>query len=115
MEDFKIYRLSLFSEPAYEYHVVLESRSYKMKFVFNTRMNKWVMSIGYSNGEDLVNSKVLYPNYPMFVNRIDTLSGYFLLVPIGEYDNETISNPYEIYKYYNLYYIEDDSLSNPDY
>lgn len=116
MEDnFNIYRLNLYSDPAYSYHVVLEARSYRMSFKYNTRMQKWIMNIGYSNGDDIVNGKVIYPNYPLLVNQIPTLSGYFMLLPIGEYENETISNPYEIYKYYRLYYAEDRSFENPDY
>ena len=105
----KYVNLPLFDNPSYSYRISLEEISYKFKFYFNTRDNRWMFDLSYADGEPIVLGEALVPNYPILLDyNIENLSGYMYLQPIGENQNETITNPYELNQYYTLRYYYDD-------
>ena len=100
--------LPLHSDEDYQYTIALEKVAYNIRLYYNFRMEQWVMDLRYANNEPLVLGVAIVPNYPMLVDYILPLSGMFWLEPIGKKQNETITNPFELNKYYNFFYIYDD-------
>lgn len=100
--------LPLFSDPDYKYSFTLERISYRFRFYYNERMETWIMEIRLSDGTPVVMGVPLVPYYPMTIDYADEISGFFWLEPVGENQNETTSNPFELYKYYRLFYVWDD-------
>lgn len=104
MTEYEVIELPLYQDPAYNYDVVLERVSYNFSFYYNTVMKAWIYSVSYSDGTPLLSGMRLVPNYRMLERYPTQLTGFLALMPIGKNRLETISNPYEIYKYYKLYY-----------
>lgn len=52
--------------PAYEYTVQLEGITYELRFTFNDRMSKWMISILDVNANLLVGEVPVIVNYPIF-------------------------------------------------
>lgn len=104
MTDYEIFELPLYSEPSYSYNYVIEKQSYTFRFYYNTLMECWIYNIGFSDGEDIILGRRLVPNAPLTERYAVPWDGFFALFPIGDNRLETISNPYEIYKYYKLHY-----------
>lgn len=100
--------LPLHSEEDYTYNVSLEGNAYNLRFYYNNRMEKWIFDLSYANGDPIILGTPLVPNYELLIYYITPLSGMFYLEPIGKNQNETIINPFELWKYYNFFYIYDD-------
>lgn len=93
----------------YFFTVSLEGIAYEIWLYYNERMQQWIINLSDIQGNKIVMGEALVPEYPLFLDYITPdLSGCFFLIPIGESQNETISNPFEINKYYRLYYVWDD-------
>lgn len=102
----KYKELPLYPDPDYYYPISLQGSVYRIRFYFNERVRKWAFDVSYSGGEPIVLGTSLVRGFPMFLDyNISGLDGYFLLREIGKDINNTISNDYEIWKYYKLYYI----------
>lgn len=97
--------IPLYQTPDYRYYVSLEKVSYQIRFYYNERAERWIVDLSYSSGEPIVLGAALVSQYPMFYDYDLDMNGFFWLEPIGKSKNETISNPYEIDKYYRLYYV----------
>lgn len=97
--------LPLYSDPDYEYIIPLERVAYKVRFYYNRRIEGWIIDLRYANNDPIVLGERLVPEYPLFLDyQLEDLTGTFWLESIGRNINETISNPYEVYEYYKLYY-----------
>lgn len=100
--------LPLYRDADYQYTMVLERVAYKMRFYYNERMQHWVVDLRYANNEPIVLGEAVVPEYPLFRDYFTELSGFFWLEPIGRNKNETITNPFELEKYFRLYYFYED-------
>lgn len=96
--------LPLFKDADYEYTVSLERVAYKLRFYYNERMEQWMVDLRYANNDPIILGEAVVPQFPMFRDYLTELSGFFWLEPIGKSKNETISNPFELEKYYKLFY-----------
>jgi hypothetical protein len=96
--------LPLFDDIDYEYTVALEAVAYRLRFYYNARNESWALDISFADGVPITLGNRVLPGYPMTIDDTKPYSGFLYLEPIGEEDNETISNPYEIWKYYRLIY-----------
>lgn len=105
MEEHIFLTLPLFEDADYRYHVVLEKISYLLRFYYNTRQESWAMDVNYSDGEPIVKSVRLVPNFPLLFDSPYPFSGYFLLSAKPREENETIINPFDLWKYYELQYV----------
>ena len=98
-------KLPIYQSPNYFYSVSLEGVSYRISFQYNERCERWCMNLMLSDGTPLIMGEAVSVDYPMFIDyRIPDLTGYFFFAPIGKKQNQTISHPYEIWEYYELYY-----------
>lgn len=100
--------LPLFKESNYLYTVPLERVSYQLKFYYNERMEQWIMDLLYADGVPIVLGQALIANYPLFSEYVIEPTGFFFLEPIGENKNQTVINPFELEKYYRLFYLYED-------
>ena len=100
----KYVELPLYADPAYSYYASLDRLSYELRFYYNERMQQWIVDLAYSDGTLLVQGEAVVPRYPMFADYSIGMNGFFWLEPIGKNQNETVSNPYELSKYYRLLY-----------
>jgi|SRR5690625_2111253 len=97
--------ISLHNFPYYSSTAVLEGELYIVELYFHERTQSWAINLLSGDSTPIVMGQRLSPEYPLFLDyTIQGLSGYFYLEPKGRNKNETINNPYEIWKYYNLYY-----------
>jgi hypothetical protein len=100
--------LPLYEESDYFYNVTIERVSYRFRFYYNERMKQWILDIYLSDKTPIILGVCLVPSYPMLYDYLDVFNGFLWLSPIGGNKNETISNPFELSKYYNLYYITEE-------
>lgn len=105
MEEITIMQLPLYEEADYLYHVVLEKTSYTLRFFYNLREESWSLDISFSDGEPIIKSVRLIPNFPILADKPMPFTGYFSLVAKPQEQNETITNPFDLWKYYELYYV----------
>ena len=103
-DDYTYLILPLYEDPDYYYTVPLENVAYKIRFYYNTRAERWVMDVRYADNEPIILNSAVLPNYPMLADYPLPFSGFFLLNPKTEEINQVTSNPYEIWKYYELLY-----------
>lgn len=109
MKQLMYVKLPLYSDNDYQYTVALERVSYRIRIYFNERMQNWIFDLRHSNGVPIVLGAAMKPGYPMFRDYVTGLSGVFWLKPIGLERENTISNKFELYKYYEFrYYYEVD-------
>ena len=104
----QIKEMKLFDSPYYSYSSPMFDKTFIWTFTYNTRMKKWVVQLSSSDGTPIVSGLILSADYPHFLDYVNDFNGVLVLSPIGKRDNETISNPYEIFKYYQLLFIYDD-------
>lgn len=97
--------LPLYSDSDYTYTVSLERTAYNIRLYYNERMQNWIIDLRYANNDPIVLGQALVPEFPLFLDYLTDLTGCFWLEPIGKNQNETVSNPFELEKYYNLYYV----------
>lgn len=105
MSKLNYFNLPLFGDASYSYDTVIERVSYTFSFYYNTVMKAWIYGISYTGGEDIISGRRLVPHHSLTERYPMEWSGYLTLLPIGKNREETISNPYELYKYYKLYYV----------
>lgn len=96
--------LPLYADPDYSYVVSLDRIAYRIRFYYNERMQQWVIDLRYANGDPVILGEAVVEQYPMFLDYATELTGYFWLEPIGKNQNETVSNPFHLSKYYKLFY-----------
>jgi len=96
--------LPLYQNSDYYYIVPLEGIAYKIRLYYNVRIKVWMMDIRYADNTPIFLGIKVIPNYPMLIDHEMPFSGFFVLSSVGKDQNETISNPFEIWKYYKLYY-----------
>ena len=100
--------LPLYESADYFYNVSLENVSYRLRFYYSERIKQWIFDIRFADKTPVVLGEALVPLHPIGLDYITEFTGFFWLEPIGELKNETISNPYELSKYYRLFYFWDD-------
>jgi len=103
----KLVKIPLFDSPYYSYTTPLLDTTYEWTFSYNSRMEKWVLRLAYVGGNPIVSGLVLSPDYPHLLDYTIDFPGALMLLPIGKKMNETISNPYDIHKYYELFVVYD--------
>lgn len=106
--------LPLFNDAYYEYTTSLERVAYKIRIAFNERMQAWTIDLRYADGEPIILGEALVPNYPLFFDYVTELTGYFYLQPIGSMQNETISNPLDLFRYYQFMYVYDEEIEEEE-
>lgn len=104
----QVEEIPLFKSPYYSYTSPMVDKTYEWTFSYNNRMQRWIINLAASDGEKIVSGLVLSYDYPHYLDYTIDFPGVIMLLPIGKRQNETISNPYEIYKYYKLFFIYDD-------
>lgn len=114
MDDFLIMELPLYTDPAYNYFYTIDRVSYNFSFYYNTLIEKWIYNISYSDGTPIVTGRRLTPDTPITGRYAMPWEGVLVLTPIGARKRETVSNPYEIYKYYELIYIREKTQDEKD-
>lgn len=103
MEQFV--ELPLYEDEDYYYTVSLEGNAYQFRLYFNMRMQQWIYDLRYVDGDPIVLGEALVPNLPILLEYATPLTGFLWLQPIGKEQNETVINPFELSKYYQLFYI----------
>lgn len=106
IEDLEIYYLPLKPFAAYNYNYVIDRVSYNFRFYYNTLMEKWIYDIRYSDGTPLVLGRRLTPLTPLTSRYSREFDGYLYLMPVGNYQLNTVENPFEIHKYFDLVYVK---------
>lgn len=101
---YDIFKLPLYSDASYRYDYVIEEVSYTFEFYYNTLMESWIYNVSYSDGTPILTGSRLSPDALLTLRYDMGWGGFLYLSPIGSERLETISNPYEIYKYYELFY-----------
>lgn len=105
--------IPLFDSSNYSFNAPLDGTSYEIWLYYNERMEQWIFNLLDIEGNPIVMGQGVVVQYPIFLDyNIQDLRGYFWFEPIGKDQNETITNPFELKKYYNLYYIYDDGEEN---
>lgn len=99
--------LTLFPEPSYTYSVDLEGTSYDLTFNYNVRMRSWYLDIRQTGAEDyLLQGAKLVPNHKIGEGYLlEGLSGYFVLVPIGNSLRKFESEPENLSTWFNFFYL----------
>lgn len=106
---FQYVPLPLYEDSDYEYEIALEGNYYTFRLYYNERAEAWFYELRDGESTMLVAGERVTPYYPMTVNYvIPNLTGVFWLEYIGLDKNETLNNPFELYKYNRLFYIYDD-------
>lgn len=101
---YRWFSLPLYPDPDYTYVTTIEQIAYRLRFCFNIREQTWFLDVRYANNDPIALGVALIPNYPVLIDHDTPFSGFFYLSSIGEEKNQTVQNPYEIWKYYELYY-----------
>lgn len=98
--------LPLYSDSFYSYLSSLENQTYKIQILWNERANIWVLNLYLEDGTVLLLGERITPNYPLISEyNIDGLTGYFILVPKDEVDDEKyLTNARQLGQYYDFYY-----------
>ena len=108
-------QLPLFDSSNYFFTASLEGIAYQIWLYYNERMEQWIFNLQDVEGNPIILGEGVVPRYPMLLDyNIPDLSGYFWFEPIGKNQNETLINPFELKKYYTLYYIYDDGEENEE-
>lgn len=108
-EEFSYVPLPLYTDADYFYTVSLERVAYRLRLYYNDRMQQWMIDLRYANNDPIVLGEALVPEYPLFFDYVTELTGFFWLSPIGKSQNQTISNPFELNKYFEFNYFYEDS------
>lgn len=104
VSPYKYLSLPLYPDSDYFYTVALEKVAYRIRLYYNLRKKAWAMDVRFANGEPIALGVSLIPNYPVLIDHEMPFSGFFYLESRGKEVNETIDNPFEIWKYYKFYY-----------
>lgn len=108
MENIKVLRLDLFDYPDYSYIVPLDGIAYKLRFFFNTRAQAWNLEVYLADGTPVsLNNRLIEGSE--ILGESHTIKGYFKLAPLVRERNRAIENPFEVWKYYGLYYVSEKS------
>ena len=109
-----IQRVDLALDPTsanYFFTAPLEGNSYRIWLYYNERMEQWIFNLSDPDDNPIVMGEGIVPQHPiMWDYGIPDLTGFFWLEPIGKDQNETNSNPFEIWKYYTFHYYYDDGV-----
>ena len=97
-------KLPLFQNPDYYYTTPLEGVAYKIRLYYNVKLESWMMDVRYADNTPIILVVKVIPNYPILVDHEMPFSGFFVFESIGKDQNETVNNPFELWKYYNLFY-----------
>lgn len=97
--------LPLYDSPSYFYTIPILDTTYKFKYQWNERAKQWTYSIYYADGTPIILGEGLVAEYPILADYVTEPNGVLYLEPIGFSRNQTINNPYEIWKYYKLYFL----------
>lgn len=101
--------LPLYTDYYFSYVVSLEGNTFTLDFKYNSWSKKWFLSIADQDGNSLIESLALLPEYPVGKNNIITgLTGFFWLSPIPSVTTDKYTeDPEDIAQYYTLSYIYD--------
>lgn len=108
MENLEVLKLELYDLPDYSYVVPLDGTAYKLRFFFNTRAEAWVLEVYLADNTPVSLNNRLIENSEI-LKESHTMQGYFKLVPLVREQNRAIESPYEIWKYYGLFYVTEKS------
>ncbi|MNQ49023.1 hypothetical protein D3C85_629140 [compost metagenome] len=100
--------LPLSSDSDYEYQVSLEGNAYTFRIYYNNRCVQWFFDLTRDNGTAVVLGEALVALYPIMADyAIPELNGFLFLEPIGESLEKYRTDPFNLYKWFKLYYIFD--------
>lgn len=100
--------MPLYEDSDYEYQISLEGNAYTFRIYYNSRCTQWFFDLTRDNGESVVLGEALVPLYPILADyAIPDLSGFLFLEPIGESLEKYRTAPFELYKWYRLFYVYD--------
>ena len=108
MDEFLYVSLPLYDDESYyKYSIALEGTSYRLQFLYNSKMQMYTLTLFTADDEVIVEGVGLVPNYPIMANYvIEGLTGYFLLAPKGTSGVEYYKlYPRNLGKYYDLTYV----------
>ena len=99
--------LVLFSEPSYVYSVDLQGVSFDLTFNYNVRMQSWYLDVRQTGAEDyLLQGIKITPEHEIGQGYLlDGLTGYFLLVPIGNSIEKYKTEPQNLSTWFNFFYV----------
>lgn len=106
----KIENLRLYpNEYRYKYTISLQGSNREVLFYWNERNKMWYMDLREEDGTSIKPDIGLVPNYPIctdYAFQKFGLTGYFLLVPLGDTPPELPSTNYQsVPRYYTLSYV----------
>lgn len=102
--------LPLFSDADYSYDISLEGNLYTFRAYYNERAEGWFYALSEKGGVSLVLGERLVANYPILFDYVlSDLAGYLYLEPVGDSGEKYRTDPFELSKWFRLFYIYDDS------
>ena len=101
--------MPLFSDPSYTYDISIESNAYTIDVYYNERAEGWFFNLIIKGGNPLIYGERLVANYPILIDyALPNLTGYIFLEPIGDSVEKYRTAPFELSKWFRLFYIYDD-------
>ena len=98
--------MPLFSDSSYSYDISLEGNAYSFKAYYNERAEGWFFNLSEKDGNPLVLGERLVAEYPIMLEyALENLSGFLYLEPIGNSSEKYRTNPFELSKWFRLFYI----------
>ena len=104
---FEAVPLPLYANPSYSYSTDLQGTSYDLTFNYNVRMKAWYLDIRQTGAEDyLLQGIKITPEHEIGQGYLlDGLTGYFLLVPIGNSIEKYKTEPQNLSTWFNFFYV----------
>lgn len=101
--------MPLFSDASYTYDISLEGNSYSFDTYYNDRATGWFFNLSVKGGSALVQGERLVADYPILIDySLPNLTGYLYLEAIGSSWEKYRTAPFELAKWFRLFYIYDD-------
>lgn len=104
--DIRFVNLPLYSAAFYSYSISLERVSYTIKFRYITRTQRWVFDLYTRDKQPVLLGQAIIPNYPISLDYVTPLSGFFWLTPLPDVDPYKAEQyPRDLDKYYSFDYV----------
>jgi hypothetical protein len=104
---FEAVPLPLYSDPSYLYSTDLQGTSFDLTFNYNVRMQSWYLDIRQTGAENyLLQGIKITPEHEIAEGYLlEGLTGYFLLVPIGNSIEKYKTEPQNLSTWFNFFYV----------
>lgn len=91
----------------YEYTIILDDITCLIRIYYNERSEAWLMDVKEEgSANNFIVGMRLVPNYPMFINYPSLpFNGFLLLQPIGDNVDKFRTDPYNISRWFHLFYL----------